>query len=150
MATTQIDTHTAACALPDHAGGDCRPADPRRIWDQPPGYLIDEARDTLGDEAPWCVVRELAWKLAMVQSGSDEARETLGDEWHSLRDVALALALVDYEGECSRCRVANPAADVGGSPPASWEVLTNGNGHVVGLICEGCITAAERERQVAR
>jgi hypothetical protein len=46
--------------------------------------------------------------------------------------------------KCYRCSRPNPEAIDGGLPD-EWEVVTDGGGEVVGVICEECITPAEQQ-----
>jgi hypothetical protein len=54
------------------------------------------------------------------------------------------------ESHCARClRVPGPQ-DVGyqpgdDTPPADWEVLTDSDGEVIGVVCPECLTPAERQ-----
>jgi len=49
-----MTTHTDDCAGTDL----CTPNS--GLWDQPPGYLVEEIRYEFDDETPWCVIRKRA------------------------------------------------------------------------------------------
>lgn len=48
----------------------------------------------------------------------------------------------EQEAICARCRRPNPEHE-SGSLPSDWEVLTDGGGAILGVLCPGCMTAAE-------
>jgi len=48
--------HKSYC--PAEPGQDCPP-----IFSQPNGYAVELAEERLPDDAPWCVVQELAHKI---------------------------------------------------------------------------------------
>ena len=57
-------THTDNCVHPPiYDGGDCESIDGWPAWNQPQGSYVEEAKDELGDDAPWCAVRQRAWEL---------------------------------------------------------------------------------------
>jgi hypothetical protein len=70
---------------------------------------------------------------------SREQRERLTDvyRWWLMEDLP-------DESHCARCRRPNPDAEDGGMPDY-WEVLVDGDGEVVGVICEDCITPEEQQ-----
>lgn len=55
-------THIDGCAQRPFRDADCEPDD-GTAWEQPQGWYVDEATDELGDEAPWCRIRQRAWEL---------------------------------------------------------------------------------------
>jgi len=48
--------HTDDCM----GGTDCTAID--GSWNIPQGIYVDQAKGDLGDDAPWCRIRELAWE----------------------------------------------------------------------------------------
>lgn len=61
-----VHEHTEDCtAIGDE---ECGPVS--GSWMQPDGCRVSEAQGQLGDERPWCQVRELAWKLSEEEAAS--------------------------------------------------------------------------------
>lgn len=57
--STIIAGHTDDCAAVD--GAECEPLN--GVWMEPERFHVSEAEAQLDDNAPWCRVHELAWRL---------------------------------------------------------------------------------------
>jgi hypothetical protein len=56
-------THTDDCNNPPFYDGDEECVAVNGEWMQPPGIYVGQAEADLGDGAPWCAIRKLAWEL---------------------------------------------------------------------------------------
>lgn len=65
--------HTSDCT---GGPGECAPE--TGTWDQPLASYVEEATIAVGDDAPWCQIRDKAWKLQKPDHDDNEWTSQIG------------------------------------------------------------------------